>query len=60
MMGGVSPETCRAPYKYEIKILKHRCTLLDFLCEVLLFVLLSLVFQHIVHMITIYVYSSER
>jgi hypothetical protein len=33
MMGGVSPETCWASYKYEIKILVHCCTLLDFLCE---------------------------
>ena len=33
MMGGVSPETCSASYKYEIKILIHCCILLDFLCE---------------------------
>ena len=32
-MGGVSPETCWASYKYEIKILIHCCILLDFLCE---------------------------
>jgi hypothetical protein len=31
MMGGVSPETCWASYKYEIiKILIHCCILLDF------------------------------
>jgi hypothetical protein len=33
MMGGVSPETCGAAYKYEIKILIHRGILLDFLYE---------------------------
>ena len=33
MVGGVSPETCWASYKYEIKILIHCCILLDFLCE---------------------------
>jgi hypothetical protein len=33
MMGGVSPETCWALYKYEIKILIHCCILLDILCE---------------------------
>ena len=36
MMGGVSPETCWASYKYEIKILIHCCILLDFLFELLL------------------------
>jgi hypothetical protein len=34
MMGGVSPETCWASCKYEIKILIECCILLDFLCEV--------------------------
>jgi hypothetical protein len=29
-MGGVSPETCWASYKYEIIILVHCCILLDF------------------------------
>ena len=33
-MGGVSPETCWASCKYEIKNLIHCCILLDFLCEV--------------------------
>jgi len=34
MMGGVSPETCCASYKYEIKkCLIDYCILLDFFCE---------------------------
>ena len=33
MMGGVSPETCWASYKYKIKIFIHCCILLGFLCE---------------------------
>ena len=34
MMGGVSPGTCWASYKYGIiKILIHCCILLDFICE---------------------------
>jgi len=37
MMGGVSPETCWASYKYEIiKILIHCCILLDFSLQIVL------------------------
>ena len=37
MIGGVSPETCWASCKYEIKILIHCCIFLDFLCKLFSF-----------------------
>ena len=47
MMGGVSPETFWASYKYEIKILIHCDILLDFLYKLYYD---ARIYKHLVHL----------